>query len=430
MPTRVTLDEHRIARVNGRPFFPIMARHVPVFRGEQLKNPWSATAEEYARLRDIGFNAVRFVPFGGQAFTFDDHRVPGDFGGLLFYAYVYNRAELSKDADPRKRDLAALVNAVRERDDFLGYEQFNEPAYTWLNQGLAQASPEGMAAGSAEIRRLDPHHPIRVGHMCSNLVATLRKYNPAADVVGCNPYVVRSPDMRRFVGSRPDGYMTDHADRTISAVGRYTDKMMRVADGRAVWMQIQGSANENWYLPEHTPETRDHGVYEHHRLYPTYWQMRFMAFHAIVRGATGLEWMLVRHPVESPSFHDVRRVIGELSELHDALASATLAHEFEITYRELGFSDWEGVQTMVKMHDGGPWIIAVNTQFDPMEATFSNLPRGLGSRLDVVGETDDPRAGIPAGVKLGQRERSVRIEGGAFTDFFRPYEAHVYRPAG
>ena len=80
--------------------------------------------------------------------------------------------------------------------------------------------------------------------------------------------------MRRFIGSRPDGYMTDHADRTISVVGRYTDKMMRVAQGRAVWMQIQGSSNENWYNADHTPETRDHGIYEHHRLYPNYWQMR------------------------------------------------------------------------------------------------------------------------------------------------------------
>ena len=75
--------------------------------------------------------------------------------------------------------------------------------------------------------------------------------------------------------------------------------------------------------------------------------MRFMAFHAIVRGATGLEWMLVRHPVNSPSFLDVRRVIGELGALHDLLASPTLAHEFDITYRELGFSDFDYVEMVM-----------------------------------------------------------------------------------
>ena len=409
MASRVEIDNNRITRVNGRPFFPITARHVPAFGPEQLRRPWHATASQYAALHDIGFNAVRFVPFGGQAFTYSDYEVPDDFGGMRFYTYVYDRAELSRDAEARKRDLGGLIERVRDRDEFLGYEQFNEPAFTWMDQRTPQASPEGMAAGSAFIRKMDPHHPIRVGHMCSNLVATLRQYNPAADIVSCNPYVIRAPDMRRFVGSRPDGYMTDHADRTISVVGRYTDKMMRVAQGRPVWMQVQGSANENWYNADHTPETRDHGIYEHHRLYPNYWQMRFMAFIAVIRGATGLEWMLVRHPVDSPSFQDVRRVIGELRDLHDVLASPAVEHDFAIEYTEIGFSDWDGAVTMVKHHDGRRYVIAANTQFDPMIATFTRLPEGVGARLRVVGEN-----------------REIPVSGGRFTDRFQPYEVHVY----
>src|SRR5688572_25554369 len=229
MPTRVTIDEHRITRVKGQPFFPIAARHIPVRRPEHMHKLWTASADDYRFLKDIGFNSVRLVPFGGQAFERDGvPEIPEDFGGLMFYAYLYNRADFSKDADKRKRQLTDLVKAVRERDDLLGYEQQNEPAYTWMDQRTPQGSPDGMTAGSAHVRELDPHHPIRVGHMCCNLVATLRKYNACADVVSCNPYVVQAPGMRRFVGTRPDGFLTDHADRTISAVGRYTDKMMRV----------------------------------------------------------------------------------------------------------------------------------------------------------------------------------------------------------
>jgi hypothetical protein len=413
MSNRVTIDEHRITLVNGKPFFPITARHIPARRPEQLQMQklWTATLDDYHFLRDIGFNAVRLVPFGGQAFAREDAPdIPSDFGGLMFYAYVYNRADFSKDAEKRKKELSELVKAVRERNDLLGYEQLNEPAYTWMDQRTAQGSPEGMAAGSKVIRELDPNHPIRVGHMCSNLVATLQKFNACCDIVSCNPYIVQLPTMRRYVGSRPDGYLTDHADRTISVVGRYTDKMMRVAQGRQVWMQMQGSSNENWYNGDHTPETRDHGVYEQHQLYPSYWQMRYMAFTAIIHGAMGLEWMLVRHPVDAPSFVGVRKIIGELRDLHDVLAAPSLKHDFGIEYTELGFSDWDGVETLVKPGPNGkPHILAANTQMDPMIATFTKLPAGIGSELKVVGES-----------------REVSVSGGRFTDRFQPYEVHVY----
>lgn len=218
-----------------------------------------------------------------------------------------------------------------------------------------------------------------------------------------------APGMRSFVGTRPDGKLADCADQTLSAVGQYTRKMMRAAEGRAVWMQIQGAANENWYHPGHMPETKDQGLYEHHRLYPSYWQMRFMAFNAIIRGATGLEWMLIRHPIDNPSWLDVCKVIGELRRLHDVLASPCWEESMEVHYTELGFSDWDGVETLVKIHQGGAWILAANTQFDPMIATFSGLPPEWGGSLNVAGEN-----------------RRVDITNGSFTDRFQPYEVHVY----
>ena len=84
------------------------------------------------------------------------------------------------------------------------------------------------------MRRLDPNHPIRLGHMAANLVATLRGYNDAADIVGCNPYPVQPPGLRMTV--RRDGKYVDSPNQTISSVGDYTSKMMRVGQGRPVWM--------------------------------------------------------------------------------------------------------------------------------------------------------------------------------------------------
>jgi hypothetical protein len=104
------------------------------------------------------------------------------------------------------------------------------------------------------------------------------------------------------------------------------------------------------------------------------------------------------------------RVIGELNSLHDVLCAPVWPGRMEIEYREMGFSDWTGVETLVKELGGQYWILAANTQFDPMVATFSKLPDGIGASLEVVAE-----------------DRGVAVRAGAFTDRFQPYEVHVYR---
>jgi len=201
----------------------------------------------------------------------------------------------------------------------------------------------------------------------------------------------------------------DTPNQTLSGVGELTTKMMRVAEGGPVSMQIQAMANEDWFSLVHTPENRNSCRYEHTRLIPTRWQLRFMTFNAIIRGATGLEFAMFKLRAEEPAWIGVREVIGELRDLHDVLASPAWRGTMQIDYKELGFGDWTGVETLVKLRKGRPWIFAANTQFDPMEATFSNLPDGISKGLEVFGEN-----------------RAVPVKSGTFTDYFRPHEVHVY----
>jgi hypothetical protein len=399
MANPVTIDEHRIARVASRGFFPIAARHVPIGADSHI-------------LAQAGFNAVRWTPFGVDMFEGRDIEPPRDLGPLKFYAYVFNRGDLATDAQKRQKELVRLVESVRDHPNLLAYEQRNEPAGTFRNPSAPQSTPEGLIAGSRIIRELDPHHPICVGYSCGNLVSTLKRYNPAVDIVGCNPYVVLPPHVRQFIGLRPDGRYVDSADQTLSAVGLHTDKMMRVADGRPVWMQIQGASNENWHNADHTPEQRGQGLYEYQRLNPNRWQMRFMAWQAIVCGATGLTWMLHGLSVDDAGWQDVIAVVRELRALHDVLASPSWPGRLQIKYEELGFSDWSGIQMSVKLHDGVPFILAVNSQFDPMIASVSNLPPEVGDKLQVIGE-----------------QRTIEMQNGAFRDRFQPYEVHLYAPA-
>jgi hypothetical protein len=118
-----------------------------------------------------------------------------------------------------------------------------------------------------------------------------------------------------------------------------------------------------------------------------------------------------RTRVDEPAWIGIREVIGELRDLHDVLASPVWRGSMQVDYKELGFSDWTGVETLVKLRQGRPWIFAANTQFDPMEATFSNLPPAIGTKLSVWGE-----------------DRTIAFRGGRFTDYFKPYEVHVYEP--
>ena len=61
---------------------------------------------------------------------------------------------------------------------------------------------------------------------------------------------------------------------------------------------------------------------------PSFQQSRFMAYHAIVRGARGLLFWGVNHtPKPSPFWNGLRQLAYELSQMHDVLAGPVLPGE-------------------------------------------------------------------------------------------------------
>jgi len=113
----VTIGKDRILSVNGKPFFPIGARHIPA--GATL-----------GLLKQVGFNSFRWTAFGTDTALIPTAQLPSDLGGLMFYPYVFNKADLSAEAETRRRQLTELIQMVREHPALLCYEQRNEPAYT------------------------------------------------------------------------------------------------------------------------------------------------------------------------------------------------------------------------------------------------------------------------------------------------------------
>ena len=390
---KVTIRKDRMLLCDGRPFFPLQARHMPV--GATIKD-----------LAGAGFNCIRHLVFGAQHMPAQPR--PADLHGLKVCAYLFNRANLRADPDHRAA-LAGAVRALRDDPDLLAYENCNEPAWRPDLPDVVHHAAADLAAGYRLVKRLDPHHPVHQGHSCAGTVEALREYNACADIIGCNPYPVLPSRMRRHMGIRADGRALDSPDQSLAAVGDYTRKMRDVGERRKpVWMQLQAMAWEDFYGPvtEGGPRGPDPAVI----LYPTYAQIRYMAFADIISGATGLLFSMWRVPVAAPVWADIRRLAAELHELHDVLAGQSAALPLQARYRNLGFTIWKGVGVRVKKAHGNLYLLAANHAFDSAEVTWSGFERTKASTLRVLGE-----------------DRKIKIVHGGATDRFEPYAARVYR---
>lgn len=258
------------------------------------------------------------------------------------------------------------------------------------------------------LRELDPGHPIWIVHACGNTVETLRRFNASCDIVGCNPYPVYVEGMRQHIGVRADGRMLDCPDQSLHAVGAYTRKMLHVGQGRPAWMLVQAMANEYWYNPLHTPKYADRGIDETKVRYPTCAEMHFMAYDAIVSGATGLAFSMWKTPVGSDAWHSIVRLVGELRGLHGLLCAPLAPRIPRSACTDLGTTIWDGIRVLARADEDDYLLIAVNTQGDTMEARISGITAG-GDDLHVVGEN-----------------RKVALRRNAICDRFSPFGVHVY----
>ena len=392
MSKQVKISDNRLLNVDGKPFFLIGARHMPMGGTPEM-------------LHDAGFNACRYTVFGHE--VAETEEIPDMPEGMYFWAYLYDRADFTKSPENEKQ-LREKISELREHPALLCYENYNEPTMLYHSDKV-KTEPEDLARGTDVIRELAPDHPVWLARSCTNTVQTLQRYNSCLDIVGCNPYPVTVPGMRAHIGVRPDGRMVDCIDQSVHSVGKYTDKMMEVAQGGPVWMLIQALANEHWFNPVHNPEFAGQGLDESKIIYPTYEQMRFMAYDAIVSGATGLAISMNKTPASGQIWEDIKHLVAGLNSLHDALCSPPVAGEIKVSYTDLGYTIWDGIRVLARRKENDVYLFAVNTAFDPAQAAIE-LPVDIGNSAEVVGEN-----------------REIKVNGHTIEDQFGPYGVHIYR---
>ncbi len=191
----VRLDGTYFSR-NGRPFLPVGAHWIPAVAGLEWATEWNPKEIEadFAKMRELGFNTVRFDLFWAwfeprpgsynpEAFRQFDHLVtlahryqiylhPSLFiGGEVGEAYwdVPWRHGRNPHSDPEMLRLqtnhaAELARRYRDESAILAWDLTDEPPF-WI---VANSTTDAMAINwtrliSGAFRRFDGQHPVVVG---------------------------------------------------------------------------------------------------------------------------------------------------------------------------------------------------------------------------------------------------------------------------
>jgi len=228
-------------------------------------------------------------------------------------------------------------------------------------------------------------------------VESLKQYNPVCDIVGFDVYPVGYPpgSHSQFAQVNPD----------ISMVGDYTRRAMEVSERKkGVWMTLQISWS-GVLKPGNTLR------------YPTFPEERFMTNQAIINGARGL--MYFGGDIGKGLSEEDRRLgwnwhfwdralrpvveeIGSKSLLYPAL----LEPNSNLPVQAKG----EGIELCVRRVRDAIFVLACKRNHTTEKVEFSGLPYLAGS-----------------GEVLFEQPRQVEVKNGQFTDWFAPFEVHVYK---
>ncbi len=259
----------------GRPWFPIGIYLTP------------ASEKMAKELREAGFDLVMLGQMPPEAAR--KYLDAMQQWGLKVWTPLSHTLQFAAgDVAQKKADLTALVEAVGGHPALALWESIDEPA--WGGQPAW-----GLREGYQFLAALDPQRPIWTNHAPRNTVQTLAWYNQATDVAGCDIYPVPMPQTQ-----------SNLPNKTLSVVGDETVKSVASVRGeKPVLMVLQGFAWAN-LSKRGDPKA----------VYPTFAESRYMAYDAILSGASGvLYWGVHYTPRPSPFWSDLKRLVSELRAL-------------------------------------------------------------------------------------------------------------------
>jgi len=389
LATKSTINPDGVLEIDGKKIFVIGFTAAPPADG---KTPTGKDA--FAELADAGATFVRFGP--EQAWS--DARLSKNKNSKTLRrakdctaGSIFAKPPASSPATlTTKNCCAKYLLALRTIPALGAYKGADEPE--WGKHPLLP-----LERAYQIVKELDPNHPLVIIQAPRGTIESLKRYNPVSDITGLDIYPIGYAPGLHSQFSKTNSEM--------SMVGDYTRWMTEVAERKKpVWMTLQiswsGVLNEGKTLR-----------------FPTFPEERFMTYQAIINGARGLTYFGGGLPKGLNdedrklgwNWHFWNRVlrpvieeIGAKSQLYPAL----LASESKLPVTVKG----DGIEFCVREVGGDIFLLACKREGATAKAEFSGLPE-TSATANV----------------LFEEPRSVELKSGKLTDWFAPFEVHVYR---
>lgn len=385
--SHVTIDSNLVLNINGRKVFPIGFSPPPPPDG---KTPDGKNA--IAVLADAGAN---FLRTGAHHEGWNEQTLQREqeylnvaaHYGLFCMPYLKEYARISSDSQAAK--LRTLINRFKNDPALGAWKGADEPEW-----GKIPLAP--LLRARQIIRNQDPDHPVVIIQAPRGTPESLRKYDATGDIMGVDIYPI----------SYPPGIHSLLTNKDISLVGDHARIISKALQGKQpFWMVLQIS----WS-----------GVLKPGRTlrFPTFPEERFMTYEAIINGARGLfyfgggnekslsaqdkqlgwNWTFWSRVLE-PLIEE----IGTRSPLYPALVAPDSTGRFRV-------SDEDAIEFCAREANGELFLLACQRGHKTEKVEFTGLP-----------------ASIQSGEVLYEAPRTVDVNHGKFTDWFAPFDVHVYR---
>jgi hypothetical protein len=310
----------------------------------------------------------------------------------------------------RERVLARVADGLQGHPALAAYKGEDEPRNPF--RGKNWIRPDGLVRGYNRLKQIDADHPLVIIQAPIGTPAQLRPYIPAFDVTGADVYPV----------SYPPATHTQTANRDISVVGDVTKRMVSVAGGKPVWMTLQivwSGVIPSRQAPGHVPR------------YPSLPAQRFMAYQAIVNGASGLMFFgghltEIAPPEDAAAGWNWTFWERVLAPVVEELSSPTIAPALTAPKARASIrTATAGVELAARRAGRFLYVIALRRSGGVSRVRFTGLPAGV-SAGEVLFEYE--QLPLPPPITAGHQVfRRITVSGGAFSDWFAAHDVHVYR---
>ena len=398
---KITFDSSNVSEVDGQKMFALSVAVLPPPDG---KTPNGKSAWE--ELSDGGVNFARIGPADAAV----DVHTWNDAGLQMADAYMKQLAaanicvwmtlgeELSyvkaNDQHDQER-LKAFIERFKDDPAMAGWKGGDEPLWGNMNTH-GKKPPSSIAETYKMLHELDPDHPVFILQAPRGTAAELAEYRPYLDVTGMDVFPISYP---------PGGHVATWPNKEISSVGDFTKISVEGAGGKPIWMTLQISFSGTT-KPGKTLR------------FPTFDEERFMTYEAIIDGARGVNYFGGSNPTTlnerdaklgyNWTFWDriLKPLLTELNEkspLHDAL----IAPDSKLPVKVQGDT---GIEFVTREAGDNIYLLACKREGTTAEMKFTGLPTSIST-----------------GDVLYEEPRKIELKDGEFSDWFAPFDVHVYR---